>query len=359
MRSNLYRTSLAAVLVGVLPLGAAVAAHAPSPATRPHRYHVTIGIDAPYALMSVHEFLPGKLTVHVGDSVQWTNAAAGDPQTITFGPIDYTPALFLSANNAQVSPEANPAIVRPQGGRSLSDASSIHSSGALMSGVRGLGASYTFTFRAAGTYFYRSLFHPLMLGEIDVVPASRPASADPPDRGDSAVTALRSTADALLIEQRSDEHASDSGGVSVSVGFGNKDMSLNIFAPSGIQIHVGDTVTWQTTETSGDPHAIFFLTAASVTNPGAAPLYTRLASDGGLTVNPAYGIPTLPTGSQIMTGTIASNQQYSSGLLYGSSPAYPSATLAKYTLTFLIPGRYYYIDPFHGNGTQGQVHVLP
>jgi len=345
MRSKLYR-------VGALPLGAAVAAHAPSRAVRPHLYHVTIGINAPYALLAANIFLPGKLTVHVGDSVQWTNADGSEPQTITFGPVNYTPSLFLSASN----PEVNPAIVKPQGGQVVRDPGVIHSSGALMSGVSGLGLSYTYTFRAAGTYFYRSLFHPLMLGEIDVVPSSQPASADPPDRGDTAVTALRSTADALLTEQLSDEGAADSGGVTVNVGFGNKDVSLNIFAPAGIQVHVGDTVTWQTRETSGDPHAIVF-NASTGASAGAAPLYTGLASDGGLTVNPTYAKPTLPSGTQVMTGTISPGQQ--SGLLYGSSPAYPSLTPSKYTLTFLIPGRYYYIDPFHGNGTQGQVHVLP
>ncbi len=355
MRRTIYRTGAVAALVSALPLGAATAAHAPARAVRPHLYHVTIGINAPYALLEANVFLPGRLTVHVGDSVRWTNADGGEPQTVTFGSVDYTPSLFLSASN----PEVNPAIVKPQGGQVVRDAGTIRSSGALMSGVSGLGLSYTYTFRAVGTYFYRSLFHPLMLGEIDVVPSSQPASADPPDRGDSAVTALRSTADALLTQQLSDAGSADSGGVTVNVGFGNKDVSLNIFAPSGIQVHVGDTVTWQTKEVSGDPHAIFFITAASATNPGAAPLYTGLAADGGLTVNPTYAKPTLPSGTQVMTGTISSGQLYNSGLLYGSSPAYPSLTPSKYSLTFLIPGRYYYIDPFHGNGTQGQVHVLP
>ena len=352
MRSNLYRTGVVAALVGALPLGAAVAAHEPARAVRPHLYHVTIGVDVPYGLMAVNEFLPGRLTVHVGDSVQWTNADGSEPQTVTLGSVDYTPALFLSADN----PEINPVIVKPQGSRVLRDAGSIHSSGALMSGVKGLGASYTFTFRAVGTYFYRSLFHPLMLGEIDVAPPSQPASADPPDRGDTAVNALRSTANALLVEQQSDEGAADSGGVTVNVGFGNKDVSLNIFAPAGIQVHVGDTVTWRTTETSGDPHAIVFNPSTGV-SAGAAPLYTALAPDGGLTVNPAYAKPTLLSGTDVMTGTISPGQQ--SGILYNSSQAYPSATPFQYSLTFLAPGRYYYVDPFHGNGTQGQVHVLP
>ncbi len=355
MRSNLYRTGAVAALVGALPLGAAVAAHAPARAVRPHLYHVTIGVDVPYGLMAVNEFLPGRLTIHAGDSVQWTNADGGEPQTVTLGSVDYTPALFLSTDN----PEANPAIVKPQGSRVLRDASSIHSSGALMSGVKGLGASYTFTFRAVGTYFYRSLFHPLMLGEIDVVPPSQPASADPPDRGDSAVTALRSTADALLIQQRSDAQAATGGSPEVSVGFGNKDVSLNIFAPAGIQIHAGSTVTWRMSETSGDPHAILLVTGASATNAGAAPLYTALAPDGGLTVNPVYAKASLLSGTDVTTGTLSSSGQYSSGLIYNSSPAYPSQTPFQYSLTFLLPGQYYYIDPFHGNGTQGVITVLP
>ncbi len=356
MKSNAYRVGAVAVLAGALPLGVGVAAH-PSyrAAARGRLYHVTIGVNAPYSLFAANEFLPGRLTVHVGDSVQWTNADAGEPQTVTFGPAEYTPSLILSASN----PEINPAIVKPQGSRTIGDAGSIHSSGALMSGVRGLGLSYTYTFRSVGTYFYRSLFHPLMLGEIDVVSSGKPASADPPDRGDSAIAALRSTASALVTQQTADASGADNGGETVEVGVGNKDVSLNVFAPAGIVIPTGSTVTWETRETSGDPHVVVLSGEGGTANISAGtPMYTGVATDGGLTLNPAFAAPTLPSGTQIVTGTLPSGKQISSGILYGSSPAYPSNVPFKYAVTFMIPGQYDYVDPFHGNGTPGRIHVV-
>jgi len=354
MRINISRIGSVAVLAGALPFGVGMTTHYPRHAApRPHVYHVSIGVNAPYSLFAANEFLPGRLTIHAGDSVQWTNANGSQPQTVTFGPAEYTPSLILSASK----PEINPAIVKTQGGHVVGDATAIHSSGALMTGVRGLGPSYTYTFRGVGTYFYRSLFHPLMLGEIDVVPPSKPASADPPDRGDSAVTALRSVARALIDEQTSDAHGADVGSPTVSVGFGNRDVSLNVFSPAGLQVHVGATVTWQTGETSGDPHAIV-VNPSTATSSGAL-LYTGLAHDGGLTINPAYATPTLPSGTQVVTGTISGSTEVSSGILYGSSPAYPSGTPPKYSLTFMAPGQYLYVDPFHGNGTPGRVNVVP
>ncbi len=356
MKSNAYRVGAVAVLAGALPLGVGVAAR-PSrhAAARPHLYHVTIGVNAPYSLLAVNEFLPGRLTIHAGDSVQWTNANGSEPQTVTFGPPEYTPSLILSATN----PEINPAIAKSQGGRVVADTGSIHSSGALMSGVRGLGLSYTYTFPHTGTYFYRSLFHPLTLGEIDVVSSNKTASGDPPDRGDSAVTALRSVARVLIDQQTADASGANNGGESVEVGFGNKDVSLNIFAPAGIVIPVGSTVTWENRETSGDPHVVVLSgEGGSAAISAGAPMYTGRAADGGLTLNPSYATPTLPSGTQVMTGTLPSGKLISSGILYGSSPAYPSNVPSKYTVTFMIPGQYDYVDPFHGNGTPGRIHVV-
>ncbi len=339
--------AVATVATVALPLGTRALA---TRAQQAHQYHVSIGVDATYAALTVNKYVPDKLTIHPGDSVTWTNAVGGEPQTVTFGPVENTPALIADMSASEI----NARIVRPQNGRAIRDVSlNVYSSGALMSGIRGLTTTYTFTFPKTGTYLYRSLFHPLSLGEIDVVAASKPASSDTPDRGAAMYDAVRSSAQALQNEQRNELGGASYGGTTIAVGNGNGNVTINKFTPAGITIKAGSRITWQIDETSGDPHAI-------VLNPSQAdarqPLYTGLASDGGLKINPRYTTPTAIDNSTITTDT--ARTPINSGILYGSSPVYPSQTPNNYSLTFASPGGYYYVDPFHPS-MLGEIQVLP
>ncbi len=320
-------------------------------AAKLHLWHVKVGVDFFYSGLEINKFFPDLLTIHQGDSVQWTNQSTFRAQTVTFGPILNTPPLFLKANGSEV----NPAVAKPQGGHVVGNTTNtVYSSGTLLSTVPGLSASFTFTFPAAGKYIYRSLFHPLAIGEIDVVPPGAPVSSDPPDTGASYYDALKSADKIVNAEQPAerDGGANGASSVQIDVAGGDGNASQTKFTPSGITIRVGSTITWVAKETSGDPHNIYF---GLVT---AKPMYTRVAPDGGLLVNPAFVKVTLPSGTTVATDTVKLNTVWNSGIVYGSSVLYPSATPAKYSLTFDAVGRFTFIDPFIAN-SEGEIDVIP
>jgi plastocyanin len=295
--------------------------------------------------------------------VQFTNVIGNAPQTVTFGPLLNTPALFPSASKAEV----NPQIARPQGGTKVVDPSStIYSSGALLTGVPGARSSYTFSFPTSGVFSYRSLFHPDTLGQILVVPPEVPASPDPPDQSAALFDGLRGLAQVvpdLLSSARSGVVFSGrtaQAQISVKVGDGSNIISIQTFLPAVITCQVGATVTWQIGETDGDPHEIVFNQPSTAESQGGVPLYTGFAPDGGLKVNPAYWKPSLLSGTTVITSTVqhAPNHRWTSGILYQGGVTSPSAVPTQYSLTFNAPGAYTITDPFHVNMT-GTVSVLP
>jgi plastocyanin len=319
-------------------------------------YTITIGTDFFYRGFVLNKFFPDKLVVHVGDSVRWLNSQPARPQTVTFGSLLSTPPLFTTAKAVEV----NPQVSKPQGGHAILDTTlNTYSSGAFGSAIPGLPASVTYTFPKVGTFFYRSLFHPSSLGEIDVVPANQPASPNPPDTGASYKDALRSVNKLLDQSLPNDRLAGAAGGTStqVLVGGGDGNASLTFFSPTGLTVKVGSTVTWQITETSGDPHCLVFF-YNPLTEFGV-PLYTGFARDGGLLTNPAYRTATITSGTTLMTNTYKLGTRFTSGFLYGSSVLYPSPLPSTYTLTFDVPGAYLYEDPFLPGNNQAAINVIP
>jgi plastocyanin len=92
--------------------------------------------------MQGREFVPPKLTVHVGDTVQWKNASAS-PHTVS--------------SNAEKAVSPQHASV-PQGAEVMD------------SGQMAAGATYNYTFKVPGTDKYMCEYHEQegMVGEVDV-----------------------------------------------------------------------------------------------------------------------------------------------------------------------------------------------
>ena len=358
MRRGSIAWPVAATLIAQLGLAGVSRAASASPS---HLYHVDVSIVLVQGIgVEVNKFFPDKLTIHPGDRVQFTNVLGSIPQTVTFGPLLNTPPLFDSASRSEV----NPKISKPQGGTAvLNPTTYTYSSGALLSGIPGARISYTFSFPNLGVFSYRSLFHPDGLGQIIVLPPNVPASPDPPDQSAAlfdGLLGLSQVVPNLLYTARGSTALGRAVRVSVQVGAGNSNISIQTFLPATLTVQLGSTVTWQVGETNGDPHAIVFNLPSTAEAQGNVRLYTGFAPDGGLQFNPAYWKASLPSETTVITSTIqqAPNQRWASGVLYKGGVNSPSAVPSQYSLTFKSPGSFTYTDPFHVSMT-GVISVLP
>lgn len=133
-------------------------------------YSVLTGANSGQA--ELMRFAPGKLTIHVGDTVTWTNPDTIAPHTVTFAPDGNYPEF-----------PSGPALA-PAGGPTY-DGTTFTNSGLIISpgSTRFPGlptkTSYTLKFTKAGTYVYHCLVHDNagMIGKIRVVAAG--ASTNP------------------------------------------------------------------------------------------------------------------------------------------------------------------------------------
>lgn len=130
-------------------------------------------------LSSLVRFVKGTITIHVGDTVEWTNHDPLEPHTITFGPEADDPANpFPPSANVTVDPDgALHAII-------TSPAEEVHSGAILQALVDEPGLPDTFnmpafnptrfraTFTQPGTYNYHCVFHDTlgMVGKVIVLP---------------------------------------------------------------------------------------------------------------------------------------------------------------------------------------------
>jgi plastocyanin len=119
-------------------------------------------------------FFPQRLTIHVGDTVEWT----GFFHTVAFGPEalrDHLEKTFLMRTPLQSGPPLlvfNPKVAFPSG-RHIYNGTGFVSSGILLLRVpqnSKAPPTYRLTFTRPGTYEYDCLVHPNMEGSITVLP---------------------------------------------------------------------------------------------------------------------------------------------------------------------------------------------
>jgi plastocyanin len=114
----------------------------------------------------VMRFLPSVLTIHVGDSVTWTNQDMMAPHTVTFAPDGKYPEF---PSQTAVTPTSNTTY----DGTTFTNSGLIFASGApTFPGIPAT-TSYTLKFTKAGVYVYHCLLHDEngMIGKIRVLPA--------------------------------------------------------------------------------------------------------------------------------------------------------------------------------------------
>ena len=318
-----------------------------------------------------YRYYPEKLTINVGDTIQFRHNSGLDPHTATFlGPMTELPAFFVMPEGAPAGPppprlEVNPLILFPQGGNSY-DGSAYVSSGAIASDIPGP-KEFNVSFPKAGTYQFICLVHTEqfpdgtrrpMVGTVTVQAAGsaypmtsaqiESTAKDAIEADRAVVTASEPKAKVPAVETRMGENGSMIHRVNagyVAPTSNNTDDVDNLrFSPKVLTINEGDTVEWAMPTEHGFHNVLF----------GEEPtLFNFEPQPAG---PPKVYAPTevfFPVGPNVHTGTGIC----SGGVIRGSGD--PPGPFAKsYSLTFTQSGRYEYICALHYNqGMDGTIVV--
>lgn len=245
-------------------------------------------------------FYPASLSVNVGDTVSWA-FPTGEPHTVTVVPAGQS-----------VPPPSDPNAPKPSGS-TTTDGTAYSSSGFQL-----LGGKYALTFTKAGSYTYRCLIHPGMIGTI-VVRAAGTAYPQTQAQLDAAA-AVGQSADLASAAASLATFPYPARGTHLAVGISPaapagapaasstvlRFLSSPALSDQSVTIPAGTTLTW-TNLSNNEPH-----TVSIAANGQAFPM-----------VNP----PGAPTGNATFDGTAFSN----SGIIVPGQ---------SYSLTFTKAGTY-------------------
>jgi plastocyanin len=148
-------------------------------------YEVNIGYGD--GTMSWMRFSPADLTIHVGDTVEWTQKDVEAPHTVTFTSGGQEPELVLTEPQQSGPPKlvVNPEVLAPAGGTTYSGQGYFNSGFVWGTEVPIPGPrTYSLTFDTPGTYKYICVLHdPMgMNGQVTVL-AQGAAPAQLPTTG--------------------------------------------------------------------------------------------------------------------------------------------------------------------------------
>jgi plastocyanin len=284
---------------------------------------LNVGVGVGSGTQSGNGYLPGDVTILVGDSIKWT-IESDEPHSVTFGngptgvPPDEWPVTGLTGT-----------VPPPPGVANLTG--TYGGSGFLNTGLLWPDSTATVQFTAAGTLPYICVIHPGMAGTVNVVASgttTTQAEADAKaalsrDALNGQAAALEASVEASVSEtERSDGTSvwniftAAVGDVAPLPGGGTGYLELLRFIPPSLQIDEGDTVRW----TAPSVHTVTFPAAGqdpSTIDPFTTPPTTNATYDG--------------------------SSFYHSGLLGIPAPGAPNT----YELTFPDAGTYNYICALH------------
>ena len=328
MRS-LLTASVAAGLLAMSAVGTVSAAPMHASAHTPHTWYVQTGAQSPNMIIQGMVFLPGTITIDVGDTIVW-QAHSAEPHTVTFN----------AAPTAQFNPFA-PAVGN---GGTFDGTGYVSSAGManVSSATAGFPVerSFSLTFTKAGTFHYTCLLHPGMGGAVIVQPAgaSYPESQRQYEQQGRHQTARIIAAGYRLKAQdqrASNNHYVIAGDTNMAVG-----ADVMAYMRSTVVIHVGQSVSF--VNKAMEPHTITFGDEiGDPTNPWCA-------DDCSASTLPSQGPIFGGNYSTTLSGTDA---VFNSGWVF---------TGVQVTVTFTHPGVYEYHCALHDYmGMVGKVIVEP
>ncbi|MDB4898006.1 MAG: hypothetical protein JWN15_4268 [Firmicutes bacterium] len=197
---------------------------------------ISVEVGRESAMVSFDAMFPAVTYIHVGDTITFTSKASATPHTVTF------------AASAQMPSITDPGAMTPSqmsGGTWAGDV-------LLNSGIIRPGGTYTVTFTKEGVFDYACVLHPLMLGQIAVLPVGMPIPkiADQKVMADMQHHDHMVQADLAMANQtgRLPEGTVNSDGSvtwKVHAGLGLQNFSVNQFFPQNLVISEGDTVDFR------------------------------------------------------------------------------------------------------------------
>ena len=278
---------LAAALVLGLLLSVSFAGAAQAAST------LNVGVGVGAGTVAGNVFVPGDMTILVGDSVKWT-IESDEPHSVTFGngPSGVPPPGWPAAGFTGTVPPP-PATAALTG--------TYNGTGFLNTEILFKGSSATVTFSAAGAFPFICQIHPGMAGTVNVVASGATTTQADADAKATltrnailgAVDSLEASTTAQVTETKRSNGTSlwniftNSGqDPAPQPGGGTGFLELMRFVPPSLDIEAGDTVKW----TALAPHTVTFPAAGqdpATIDPFAAPPTTNAVYDGTSLYNSA------------------------------------------------------------------------
>lgn len=281
-------------------------------------------------------YFPGKITVRPGDTIQFTNKAQGYPHTVTLGikadqsnrpplitdkgenPAAFGPCFTDTEPSTQLTScptQSNPASPPEFTGKGY------WNSGVIANGA-GPNTPNKVTLKLAdsitpGDYSYACMLHPFMAGVMTV------AASDGDRLSPTAVRASAESASASAVKAGGELKPPAATPGTVTAGYGDRIVAVNLFDPKAASVKVGDTVTWKSVSPY-EPHTVTF--ESKITSPG----------------DPAAAAPAGVKSGGTYTGGFTN-----SGFI-GPPPFFPSNNFA---LKFTKAGTYEYVCILHPSMT--------
>ena len=307
-------------------------------------------------------FLPGTVTVHVGDKVKFN---LNGFHTVTFGDASKTPLFVLDQGkpSGEKDSQGNPFWFSDKD-RIVANPAAIFPRPGVNSGVSlgdGPPAPFVKTFKKTGTFAYFCAVHPGMTGKVKVVAKGRKIASQKAVAKQAAKELAGYAAKAKAADKATQPPAN-----TIQAGADGRGYVNYRFYPAAATVPVNTPVTLQMAPNSTENHTFSFGTPAALqaiasaqiapapdSAPGGPPTLVAsstafLQSDAQL---PAYDGANHGDGFW-SSGTLASPGHPVGGLL----PSGPGAFPTKQTITFSKPGTYSYICLIHPE-MQGTVTV--
>lgn len=294
----------------------------PAYASTPQHYTVLVGAENTGTGISIMDYFPHTVKLHVGDSITW-KINSHEIHTVTFLADQALEGFVIPAPQGMISPlQINSNAIFPAvPANGLYDGSTFVNSG-IMSQDPGFVKTLTLTFTQQGQFAYVCYVHgQLMSGEVDVVGANvaipNPGQVTARGRAELAadlqrVPGVLQAAKAQIVPDIKNLDGTLTH--TITLGYMAGDIMVMKFFPSHVTVHPGDTILWQLSDMQDAPHTVTFFNGAP-----DLPLVTIVQGQSGpvALINPAIVYPS----QAVMQGEpLNGTDFFSSGLLVPGSP---------------------------------------